>query len=388
MTLINVTKRVQIEGKGWRFCSAVSGKNGKLKPDTVLIDGQEFVHPEGRYYLDFLQDGQRRRLAAGATAAEASAAADQQAKLLVAHNAATDAGVTLHLPQAQRANGRGLRDSVDAYLIEIKAHKKHKTWCAYKTALTYFLESCKKPTLEQITRADMLAFKTYLRDKKEQSDRSIANKFEIVMSFLKQQKVTGLVHKTDWPTYTQEEVETYTQDELDKFFAACTETETVYFEFFYRTAMRDQEVMNADWSWIDFERSVITIKENKRTGWTPKAYKGRFISIPSTLLALLKSWKSKQDKTNGLIFPTGRGNPKLDFCDECKAIAERAGLNPKDFYLHKFRATRATRLLQGGMDIKSVQQMLGHSDLESTMRYLGAQRIDVVQAKIEAIDAL
>jgi integrase/recombinase XerD len=387
MALVNITKRVQIEGKGWRFCGAVSGKNGKLKPDVVLIDGVESVHPEGRYYLDFLQGGQRKRLAAGATAAEAATAAERQTRLLTAHKAAAHAGITL--PQTKTsAGGRSLREAVDTYLLEVQAHKKPKTFSAYRTALTYFLESCRKHTLEEIHRTDMLAFKTYLRDKKEQSDRSIANKFENVMSFLKQQKITGLIGKTDWPTFTEEEVSTYTQDELDKFFAACTETETVWFEFFYRTAMREQEVMNAEWSWIDFERSVITIKENKRTNWKPKAYKGRYISIPSGLLHLLKVWKSKSDLTCGLIFPTTGCNPKQNFLDECKAIAERAKLNGSDFYLHKFRATRATRLLQGGMDIKSVQQMLGHSDMESTMRYLGAQRTDVLQAQIEEIDAL
>jgi site-specific recombinase XerD len=89
-----------------------------------------------------------------------------------------------------------------------------------------------------------------------------------------------------------------------------------------------------------------------------------------------------------LVFPTTGCKPKQNFLDECKAIAKRAELNKKEFYLHKFRATRATRLLQGGMDIKSVQQMLGHNDLESTMRYLGAQRTDVLQAQIEQIDSL
>ena len=208
------------------------------------------------------------------------------------------------------------------------------------------------------------------------------------MSFLKQQKITGLIGKNDWPTFTEEEVETYTQDELDKFFAACTETENVWFEFFYRTAMREQEVMHVSWSDIDFERSAITIRENKRFGWKPKAYKGRYISIPASLVTLLKAWKEKSDTTCGLVFPTTGCKPKQNFLDECKAIAERAELNKEDFYLHKFRATRATRLLQGGMDIKSVQQMLGHNDLESTMRYLGAQRTDVLQAQIEQIDSL
>jgi site-specific recombinase XerD len=106
------------------------------------------------------------------------------------------------------AGSRLLKDAVDTYLLEIEAHKKKKTHSAYRTALTYFLESCKKQTLEEIHRTDMLAFKTYLRDKKKQSDRSIANKFENVMSFLKQQKITGLIGKNDWPTFTEEEVST------------------------------------------------------------------------------------------------------------------------------------------------------------------------------------
>jgi integrase/recombinase XerD len=392
MGLVNVTKRVQIDGKGWRFCKAVKGNNGKLRPNVVLIDGQEKTHPEGRYYIDFIQDGQRKRLAAGASAAEAATAAEQQTRMLTAHKAAAVAGITL--PQTKAAPGsRLLRDTVDTYLLEVKAHKKPKTYSAYRTALTYFLESCHKQTVEDITRTDLLAFITFLRKKgqsdrkKGQSDRSVANKFESVMSFLKQQKITGVIGKNDRPTFTEEEVETYTQDELDTFFAACTEQERLWFEFFYRTAMREQEVMHAEWSWIDFERSVVTVRENKKHDWKPKAYKGRHISIPSSLLALLKTWKEKSHTTCGLVFPTSGCKPKQNFLDECKAIAERAELNKADFYLHKFRATRATRLLQGGMDIKSVQQMLGHSDLESTMRYLGAQKTDVLQAQIEQIDA-
>jgi integrase/recombinase XerD len=387
VALVNITKRVRIEGKGWRFCEVVFAANRKIRPNAVLIDGKEQVHPEGRYYIDFLQDGQRKRLAAGATAAEATIAADQQTLTLTAHRAAADAGITL--PQSKPpAGSRLLKEAAETYLLEIQAHKKKKTHSAYRTALTYFLESCKKQTLEEIHRTDMLAFKTYLRDKKKQSDRSIANKFENVMSFLKQQKITGLIGKNDWPTFTEEEVETYTQDELDKFFAACTETENVWFEFFYRSAMREQEVMHVSWSDIDFERSAITVRENKRFGWKPKAYKGRSISIPASLVTLLKAWKEKSDATCGLVFPTTGCKPKQNFLDECKAIAMRAELNKEEFYLHKFRATRATRLLQGGMDIKSVQQMLGHNDLESTMRYLGAQRTDVLQAQIEQIDSL
>jgi Phage integrase family len=51
-----------------------------------------------------------------------------------------------------------------------------------------------------------------------------------------------------------------------------------------------------------------------------------------------------------------------------KSTVERAGLNPAEYYLHKFRATFATTCLQAGIDLKTVQQWLG--DLPSTVRYL------------------
>jgi hypothetical protein len=70
------------------------------------------------------------------------------------------------------------------------------------------------------------------------------------------------------------------------------------------------------------------------------------------------------------VFPTSGCNPKLDFLDCLKAVAERADLDKSSFWLHKFRATFATRCLWAGIDLRTVQQWLGHSDMESTMRYL------------------
>ena len=89
-------------------------------------------------------------------------------------------------------------------------------------------------------------------------------------------------------------------------------------------------------------------------------------------VARLKAWKAKSDKSRNLVFPTAGCNPKLDFLDCLKTCAERAKLDKDNFWLHKFRSTFATRCLWVGGDLRTVQQWLGHSDLESTMRYLNA----------------
>ena len=101
----------------------------------------------------------------------------------------------------------------------------------------------------------------------------------------------------------------------------------------------------------------------------------------------MKACKAKSDKTCSLVFPTAGGNPKLDFLDGLKAVAERAKLDKADFWLHKFRATFATWSLWAGVDLRTVQQWLGHSDMESTMRYLKPSRSQQVREKVNEIFA-
>jgi integrase/recombinase XerD len=98
-----------------------------------------------------------------------------------------------------------------------------------------------------------------------------------------------------------------------------------------------------------------------------------------------RRWKAKADKACGLVFPTARCNPTLDSLDYLKACAERAKLDKDDFWLHKFRSTFATRCLWAGVDLRTVQQWLGHSDMESTMRYLKTSRSVKVREKVNEI---
>jgi hypothetical protein len=47
---VSVWKYVRI-GKKWRYCKPAVGKNGKIKPDSVIVRGKEERHPEGNFYL-------------------------------------------------------------------------------------------------------------------------------------------------------------------------------------------------------------------------------------------------------------------------------------------------------------------------------------------------
>jgi integrase len=362
-----------------RYCPVVLSPNGRVKPDLVLLNGKPEKHPEGAYYLEWREQGKRVRLSVGKDAQDAAARRQRKEAELNALNN----GVPV-LPE----NGDGHKTvaaAVAQFLEETELTKKPKTLAAYTKALNYFTQSCRKLYLYEIERHDLLKFSGFLRDEKKQSPRSVYNKFEIVMTFLKANAIRGLVGKNDWPRYTEEEPEMYEPEELDKLFKACDAEERLWFEFFLMTGMREQEVMYTYWPDVNFSASTVRVSHKPDRGWTPKAYKEREIPIPTKLVKSLKAWKAKADKTCGLVFPTGGCNPKLDFLDCLKACAERAKLDKEDFWLHKFRSTFATRCLWAGVDLRTVQQWLGHSDMESTMRYLKPSRSAKVREKVNEI---
>jgi integrase/recombinase XerD len=375
---VNLTKRVQTP-LGMRYCAVMLSANGRVKPDAVLVNGKPERHPEGAYYIEWHDKGRRRRLSVGKDAADASSMRLRKETELNNGDAT--------VPEIAANGHRSVAGSVADYLEETELTKKPKTLAAYRTALSYFRESCSKLNLEDIDRKDLLKFCAFLRDEKDQAPRSCWNKFANVMSFLKANGIRGLVKKNDWPRYTEEEPEMYEPAELDQLFKACDAEERLWYEFFLMTGMREQEVMFAYWSDVNFAASTVRVTHKPDRGWTPKAYKEREIPIPSKLVKSLKSWKAKAVKTCSLVFPTAGCNPKLDFLDCLKALAERAKLDEDNFWLHKFRATFATRCLWAGVDLRTVQQWLGHSDMESTMRYLKPSRSQQVREKVNEIFA-
>ena len=381
MRLVNLTKRVMVNG-GLRYCPVIEAANGRIRPDVVMVDGTEERHPEGSYYIDYREGEKRQRLTVGKNAADAqSARLAKQAEL----NAVKAGLEILDAPVMIGGQAKhSLAAAIASYLEDVKLSKKPKTYSAYSTALNYFVESCRKQFVEDIDRKDMLRFSAFLRDDKDQSPRSVYNKFESMMAFLKLQGVRGLVGKTDWPRFTEESPEVYEREEISKFLDACEPNERLWFEFFLMTGMREQEVMYCYWSDVNFAKCTVKVSHKPDRDWTPKAYKEREIPVPESLIASLKRLKTGHGNCN-LVFATSGCKPKKDFLDCCKTIAKRAKLKPETFWLHKFRATFATWTLWKQVDLRTVQSYLGHSDIESTMRYLKPAGHDHVREKMNSV---
>jgi integrase/recombinase XerD len=357
--MANLTMRV-----GSRFYPPVVGRNGRIKPGWCLIAGRQVHHPDCVYYLDWYEGKKRKRQAAGRDA-------------LNAQNLS-------HIRKPRRTiRNPTLPAAIEGYLDEIRATKKPRTYLMYAKGLRYFQASCSKPHIADVNRADMLAFAVYLRDSEELAPRTVHNHFANTISFLKWAGRERITRKGDWPVYTEEEPETYEPEELTQLFAACTPKERLLFRFLLYSGFREQEATY--FTWKDLGTSTAAVRHKPQYGWSPKAYKERTVPIPAAFAAELLGAKPVGARLTDLVFPAPEGGPNGHMLRMLKAVAVKAKIDPDSCWLHKFRASFATHALQGGVDLRTVQSWMGHTDLASTMRYLRPARGEKVQAQVEAL---
>jgi integrase/recombinase XerD len=130
------------------------------------------------------------------------------------------------------------------------------------------------------------------------------------------------------------------------------------------TGLRKEELAHLTWKDVDFKRAVIKVRGKE--DFVPKDYEERDIPMPPDLVQLLENLPRR----SVWVFPTESGGRfgRNEMLRRLKRIATNAKVS--DATLHKFRHTYATRLLEQGADIVTVQHLLGHSDIETTRKYL------------------
>jgi integrase len=124
------------------------------------------------------------------------------------------------------------------------------------------------------------------------------------------------------------------------------------------TGMRRSEILNLKWSDIDFRRKAIILKETKNN-------EIREIPINDLLFRELK--KIPLQIRSDFVFCNRQGEPYQKVHKGFRAALKRAGI--KDFRFHDLRHTFASHLVMNGVNLRAVQQLLGHKDIRMTMRY-------------------
>lgn len=141
-----------------------------------------------------------------------------------------------------------------------------------------------------------------------------------------------------------------------------------------QTGMRKGEILNLTWNNIDFENKFIELLQTKS---------GKARKIPISTKLMKELTKIKETKISEYVFANPYTKTKYQFIHKGFDEAVRKA-NITNFRFHDLRHTAATRMTEMGIDLAVVQEILGHCDVKTTMRYAHP----VPERKLKAIEVL
>jgi integrase len=159
-------------------------------------------------------------------------------------------------------------------------------------------------------------------------------------------------------------VKVWSPEELGRLFVAArgrSETMLRMIVFLVNTGCRKGEAIAAEWSWVDFRKSMLSIPATE--AWTPKSGRAREVPMSDACRTVLESPR----QSDRWVFPNRYGRRHKRFPDplfeEIQLKAELAG------GIHRLRHTFASHFLQNVPDLYLLSQVLGHSHERVTELY-------------------
>jgi integrase/recombinase XerD len=154
-----------------------------------------------------------------------------------------------------------------------------------------------------------------------------------------------------------------TKEEIKKLFSVISNKKhKLILELYYSSGLRLTEAINLRKKDLDFNENVIWIRSGK-------GGKDRMSILSKKLSKELKEY-SNHLKNEDFLFTNSKGDPLSERTIQyaMKKALQKAGIE-KDAHIHTLRHSFATHLLEQGVDIRKIQELLGHSDLSTTQIY-------------------
>lgn len=150
----------------------------------------------------------------------------------------------------------------------------------------------------------------------------------------------------------------------------------------YATGLRVSEVVALTARDIDSKRMVIQVRQGK-------GRKDRYVMLSEQLLAILRDYWRRR-RPSECLFPgpdPARAITTRSLQRACREAANAAGLD-KSVTVHTLRHSFATHLLEHGVDIRVIQDLLGHRQITSTTRYtrVAINTIRQIQSPLELLN--
>lgn len=272
--------------------------------------------------------------------------------------------------------------------LEIEKNRSQKTVENYNHYLKRFSVWAKNPEVKDVTLELVRKYRLYLnrlKDKHGQPLKKITQNYHIIAlrSFLKylarRDIETLAAEKIELARFPERQVEFLEEDELERLLSQPNIENIIglrdkaILETLFSTGLRVSELASLDQDQINFQKKEFSVRG--------KGGKVRIVFLSDGALNWLSQYMNKrQDNAKALFIQHGRKKVKditeaekmrLSVRSIQRMISKHAKLAGivKEVTPHVMRHSFATDLLSGGADLRSVQAMLGHSNISTTQIY-------------------
>lgn len=277
------------------------------------------------------------------------------------------------------------------HFLQLEKNSSQNTIASYRLDITRYLEFLQKQNvhrLEDVTETHASRFLGSLRSR-GLSPRSVTRTFSAIRGFHKFLIGDGVVttnptESIDAPKLPRSLPDVLTQAEVDAILNQPAPSpqdrknlwlrDKAILEVLYATGMRVSELIGLRQSSILADEGIVRV--------FGKGSKERIVPIGRPALAWLNRYKEetraslqRRGKSGNAVFLNAHGGPmtRMSIWNIVQTYARKAGLS-KEVHPHTFRHSFATHLLEGGADLRAVQEMLGHSDIATTQIYTHIDR--------------
>ena len=260
-------------------------------------------------------------------------------------------------------------DFQEEYLRYLKANSRPTTYVRYRKALHHFIDFLQSygspsPKLSQIS------FQLIEEYKQERSKAVKPLTVNVELKVLKALYNFAIkcrcarenpVSKVSFYREIEKKPRFLQKEEIEELLDNSNGLYPVLYTFL-KTGLRKSELINLRWEDIDYRRKYLTVESKE--DWRTKTGNTREIPITDDLMEIL----NKLPRTSDYVFLNSNGR-KYGFhlTERVKRLAKNIGIS--DMTVHALRHTFISHLVMSGVDLVSIKELAGHSDIKTTMRY-------------------
>ena len=269
-----------------------------------------------------------------------------------------------------------INNYIDYILFERRLSKN--TADSYRSDLDKFLIYLKKKKINSFkntTKKDIINYLEYLNN--NNSVASVARKLTTIKNFytyltkIEYIKI-NITEGIERPKLSKKLPQVLTIEEVDKLLdiplnSAFDYRNKAMLELMYGTGLRISELLDLKLGDIDFENCIVRC--------LGKGNKERIVPIGEYVIFYLNAYLEHRPillkkRKNEYLFLNSRGDKlsRFSFFKILKSILKSKNIN-KNISPHSLRHSFATHILEGGGDLRSIQELLGHSDISTTKIY-------------------